>query len=211
MTKRNFITFIIFSIGVLFFTVLALMPRVDRFDGASEDAFDDSVIEMMKGFSDEQLETLDNVSLLLGYEIQDEDFVSDADQEIDVMEELRKRLDGKSFEESIFAAEQFLKRNIEYKRSEINYEIDELIKERVARGLGDRDQRKFAYLHEQKELWLAMKDTIKGFNFDYVDDLIGANGFVRTNGNKSKVGGYLPYELEPEKYSELYRTINPDH
>lgn len=211
MIKRSYIIFTLCGVSLCAaLSVFALNQQVDRFDGTSPDAFDDSTTAIMEKLNDEQIEILDRASALIGYEIQDEDLVADQDKEIDVMAEVRKRLDGKSVDETLLAAEAFLKRNIEFKRAEINQEIDELLQERTARGLEDRNQRKFAYLHEQKEIWSEMKATIKEFNFDYESDLIGANLKARTNGQSYKGGGYLPYETEPDKYSAMYKTLNPD-
>lgn len=205
---RFFTTWSIISLAILA-SLSACSKNVEKFDGTSRDAFDNSMEIIAKQLNDKQKETIDHAFQLLGDEITDQISLGDESVGLNLTNEVLKKINGKTYGEVTLMAENYLQHNIDFKRAEIDQQIDELLQKKEKAQLEDKEQRKLAYLNEQQELWRDMRGTIAEFNFDYADELISANLAGRTQGKKQKVTGYEPYETEADKYRALYQTLYP--
>lgn len=181
----------------------------EKFDGTNQNTFDSSMEVIAKKLSDEQKATIDHAFELLGDEITDQISLTDDTVQLNLTNEVLKKIHGKTYGEVVLTAENYLQRNIDFKRVEINHQIDDLLQKKEHQALEDKEQCKLAYLNEQQALWRAMKGTIAEFNFEHSDELISADLAERTQGKKHKVTGYEPYETEPDKYRALYQTLYP--
>lgn len=184
----------------------------DKLDGTNMDTFESSMETMANKLTDTQKAAIDHAFELLGDEFTDQSNLQDAPEggvSYNLNQEVLKKVDGKTYGEIIGVAENYLQTNVGYKKREISNQINDLLLKAKANPLEDKDQRKLAYLHEQLTKWEAIKPTISDFDYEESATLVGANLSERTQGRKQKISGYEPYELEPDKYRDLYKQRYP--